>query len=209
MNEKPFEPPFFENPLHAIVNSFSVSIERKTLWTPSKWFSVCVCVCVCVCDSLGPHGLWTVACQAPLCMGFSRQEKNTGVGCRFLLQRIFLTQGSISHLLHLLHWQMDSLPLAPPSPGQNRSTCCVKKILFFFSYSQISFWVTNNINITKRLLNVFLILLHQTHKYVANKCFAISKDVFSSSPISISELPQHFQIEEMPEGIDQRVSIIM
>ena len=30
---------------------------------------------------------WTVACQAPLSMEFSR--KNTGVGCHFLLQRIF------------------------------------------------------------------------------------------------------------------------
>ena len=34
---------------------------------------------------------WTVACQASLCMGFSR--KNTGVGCHFLLQQIFPTQG--------------------------------------------------------------------------------------------------------------------
>ena len=32
---------------------------------------VCVCVCVCVCDSAT---LWTVAHQAPLSMGFSRQE---------------------------------------------------------------------------------------------------------------------------------------
>ena len=29
--------------------------------------------------------------------------KNTGVGCHFLLQGIFLTQGSNLHLLHLLH----------------------------------------------------------------------------------------------------------
>ena len=35
---------------------------------------------------------WTVAYQAPLSMGFSRQ--NTGVGYHFLLQRIFPTQGS-------------------------------------------------------------------------------------------------------------------
>ena len=35
--------------------------------------------------------------------------KNTGVGCHFLLQGIFLTQGSNPHLLHLLHWQADSL----------------------------------------------------------------------------------------------------
>ena len=37
--------------------------------------------------------------------------KNTGVGCNFLLQGIFLTQGLNLHLLHLLHWQVDSLPL--------------------------------------------------------------------------------------------------
>ena len=34
---------------------------------------------------------WTVAHQAPSSMGFSR--KGTGVGCHFLLQGIFLTQG--------------------------------------------------------------------------------------------------------------------
>ena len=34
--------------------------------------------------------LWTIAHQAPLSLGFSRQ-KNTGVGCRALLQGIFLT----------------------------------------------------------------------------------------------------------------------
>ena len=50
---------------------------------------------------------WTAACQAPLSMGFP--AKNTGVGCHFLLQGIFLTQGM---KLHLLHWQVDSLPLS-------------------------------------------------------------------------------------------------
>ena len=50
--------------------------------------------------------LWTVALQAPLPMGFSRQEYWTG--CHFLLQDIFLTQGSNLQLLHcrwmLNHW---------------------------------------------------------------------------------------------------------
>ena len=47
---------------------------------------VCMCVCVCVCvwsvlsNSVTP---WTIAPQAPLCMGFL--GKNTGVGCHFLL----------------------------------------------------------------------------------------------------------------------------
>ena len=37
--------------------------------------------------------------------------KNNGVGCHFLLQGTFPTQGPN---LHLLHWQADSLPLMPP-----------------------------------------------------------------------------------------------
>ena len=49
--------------------------------------------------------LWTVVPQAPLSMRFSKQEY-------FLLQRIFLTQRSNLCLLHLLHWQADSLPLS-------------------------------------------------------------------------------------------------
>ena len=41
--------------------------------------------------------------------------KNTGVGCHFLLQGIFLIQGSNPHLLH---WPADSLPLSHQgSPG--------------------------------------------------------------------------------------------
>ena len=40
--------------------------------------------------------LWTVALQFPLSMEFSRQEY--GVGCHFLLQDVFPTQGSNFHL---------------------------------------------------------------------------------------------------------------
>ena len=35
------------------------------------------------------------------------QARNTGVRCYFLLQGIFLTQGSNPCLLYLLHWQLD------------------------------------------------------------------------------------------------------
>ena len=51
---------------------------------------------------------WTVACQAPLSMDFP--GKNTGVGCHFLLQGVFPTQGSNPHLLCLLHGEANSLP---------------------------------------------------------------------------------------------------
>ena len=40
---------------------------------------------------------WTVACQAPLSVGFARQEYWS---CHFLLQEIFLTQGSNYGVLH-------------------------------------------------------------------------------------------------------------
>ena len=46
-------------------------------------------------------------------------DKNTGVGCYFLIQGIFLIQGLNQHLLH---WQVDSLPLSylgsPNTVGQ-------------------------------------------------------------------------------------------
>ena len=50
---------------------------------------------------------WTVARQAPLTMDFP--GKITGVGCHFLLQGIFLTQGLN---LCLLHWHVNSLLLS-------------------------------------------------------------------------------------------------
>ena len=62
---------------------------------------------------------WTVALQAPLPWNFP--GKNTGVGCLFLLQGTFPTQGSNPCLLCLLHLQVDSLPLSQPgSPSVNQ-----------------------------------------------------------------------------------------
>ena len=45
--------------------------------------------------------------------------KNTGVGCHALLWGIFPIQGSNPRLLHLLHWQVDSLPPVPPGKQAN------------------------------------------------------------------------------------------
>ena len=47
--------------------------------------------------------LWTIACQDPLFMQFSK--KGYWSICHFLLQGIFPTQGSNLSLLCLLHWQ--------------------------------------------------------------------------------------------------------
>ena len=49
----------------------------------------------------------TAARQAPVSMGFP--GKNAGVGCHFLLQGIFPTQG---WNLSLLHWPVDTVPLS-------------------------------------------------------------------------------------------------
>ena len=70
--------------------------------------------CSVVSDSFAT--LWTVVRQAPLSTGFSRQEYWNGLHA--LLQGISPTQGSKLHLLYLLTWQADSLPLSYlGSPG--------------------------------------------------------------------------------------------
>ena len=55
------------------------------------------------------HGLQPALLLCP----WENVGKNTGVDCPVLLQGIFLTQGLILRLLHLLCWQVGSLPLVP------------------------------------------------------------------------------------------------
>ena len=50
---------------------------------------------------------WTIPSR--LLCPWDFPDKKTGVGYHFLLQGIFLTQGSNPYLLH---WQSDSLPLS-------------------------------------------------------------------------------------------------
>ena len=66
-------------------------------------------MCLVMSDSLSPM---PVALQAPLPMGFSRQEHWSGVPGPAPGDLSY--QGSHLHLLHPLHWQAESLPLAPP-----------------------------------------------------------------------------------------------
>ena len=54
---------------------------------------------------------WTIA---RLLCPWDSPGKNTGVGCRALLQGILPTQGSNPCLFYLLHWQAGSLTLEPP-----------------------------------------------------------------------------------------------
>ena len=73
---------------------------------------VTTCVRAQSCLTLRPHGLQPTSLLCP----WNFPGKNTGVGCHFLLQGIFSTQGLN---LHLLHWQADSLPTVYHTRIQN------------------------------------------------------------------------------------------
>ena len=58
--------------------------------------------CSVVSNSLWPHGLWPTKLLCP----WDSPGKSTGVGCHFLLQRIFLTQGlnlGLPHFRQMLY----------------------------------------------------------------------------------------------------------
>ena len=57
--------------------------------------------------TLRPHGLQPTSLLCP----WDLPGKKPRAGCHFQLQGIFQTQGSNPRLLHLLYWQVDSLPL--------------------------------------------------------------------------------------------------
>ena len=77
-------------------------------WAELQHRAWVACSLVAVSDPLQPHGLYPARL---LCPWKRILGKNTRVGCYFLLWGIFPTQGSNPCLLHLLHWQADSLAL--------------------------------------------------------------------------------------------------
>ena len=96
-----------------------------------------VCVSVLSC-SVVSHSF-----QPPsLSMGFF-PGKNTEADCCYLLQGIFPTQGLKPCLLHLLHWQMDLLPLShlgsPTKYTHSNSQMNVtsEHIFFFFVVNSV------------------------------------------------------------------------
>ena len=66
-----------------------------------------LCACSVVSDSVRPRALELARLLCPQ----DSPGKSTGVGCHFLLQGIFPTQGSNLGLWHLLHWEAGSFPL--------------------------------------------------------------------------------------------------
>ena len=106
-------PPSLRNHLvTGLFTSYVCNIRSRPSSRPeiSKFLLLAVLSHSVVFNSLWPHRLQPTRLLCPC----DFPGKNTRVGCHFLLQGIFLTQRWNQHLLHLLHWQTDSLPLAPP-----------------------------------------------------------------------------------------------
>ena len=77
----------------------------SSFWIFHFVYSWCICVCAKLCPTLlWPKGLQPTRLLCP----WNFPGKNIGKGFHFLFQGIFQTKGSNSHLLH---WQVDSLPL--------------------------------------------------------------------------------------------------
>ena len=78
----------------------------------TTYMTLCVCARARAISHVQLFGtLWTVVCQTPLSMGFSRQEYWSG--CYSLPQTVFLSWGLNPQLLHLLHWQADDWDSRP------------------------------------------------------------------------------------------------
>ena len=77
---------------------------------------VCVCSVALSCPTLCD----TIDCRC-LCSSWpwNFSGKNIGVGCHFRIPGDFPETGTELHLLCLLLWHADSLPLAPPGKPQN------------------------------------------------------------------------------------------
>ena len=97
--------------------------------------------------------------------------KNTGVGCHFLLQGIFLTQGSNPSLLY---WQVDSVPLS-----HQRSPCTLhsrglKRFLLSFG---------------NRFLSLGTIAMFDSDNSLSRGCFMPYRMCFAVSLASTPEMP--------------------
>ena len=89
-------------------------------------------------DSVQCNGLQPTRLLCP----WDSPGEYTGVGCHFLLQGIFLTQGQNLHLSCLLHWQVGSLPLAPLKKNITIYEC-TKSTSFHVKFTQ--YYISNTL----------------------------------------------------------------
>ena len=103
-------------------------------------------------DSLQPHGLQPTRLLCP----WNFPGKNTVVGCHFLLEGVFSTQGLNLHVMPLLQWQKDSLHWPP---GKSK----MKLLVLYSDFPQI-LWICIHFN-KMWLTNIFILLLIMPNYY--------------------------------------------
>ena len=119
---------------------------------------------------------YTVACQAPL--SWNSPGKSTGVGCQFLPQGIFLTQGSNPGVLHcrqILHLLSHQGSLAIIiGIGWNTSKAHRRGILTSLSQIGLSFrlWLSENRWHSTELKPMILLIL-DNFGLQKHKCFIV------------------------------------
>ena len=84
-------------------------------------------------QTLQPYGLQSTRLLCP----WDSPGKNTGVGCHALLQVILPTQGLNPCLTSNLHWQVGSLPLAPPRKNKEILSSFNRKTRISFNILEI------------------------------------------------------------------------
>ena len=99
------------------------NISKIQLKTGSKEKrSACIFKCSNMSDSLQARGLGPARLLCP----WDYPSNNTGVGCHFLLQGIFLTHGLNPCPLQLQRWRVDSLPLSHLEASHILRPCHIK-----------------------------------------------------------------------------------
>ena len=88
-------------------------------------FILAACVLLCSVAQWCPTLCHPMNCSS---WGSSVPGKNTRESCYFLFQEIFLTQGLSLCLLHLLLWQVGSLPLVPPEKPASCPAAAAKSL---------------------------------------------------------------------------------
>ena len=107
--------------------------------------------------------------------------------CPFLLQEIFPTQGSSRSLLSLLHWQLHSLPLAPPGKPTDTSSVQFSSVQ---SLSHVRLFVTPWIAAHQACLSITnsrsSLRLKSIESLMPSSHFILYRLLFLLPPISLS-----------------------
>ena len=115
MKQEIFKLNYFFNYCHSFTNFYGRAKAKTTLNYPN-YLSFVLCACMRAkllqsCPTL--HSAMDHRSPGPSVHGILKARILEWISHE-LLQGIFLTQGWKLSLLHLLHWQQGSLPLAPP-----------------------------------------------------------------------------------------------